>query len=42
MARSVGHPIPGINAFSAPIFDHNGHLALALTVLGPKSSCDPV
>jgi DNA-binding IclR family transcriptional regulator len=41
MARTVGHPIPGINAFSAPVFDHNGHLALALTVLGPESTFDP-
>ncbi|HNU19256.1 MAG TPA: IclR family transcriptional regulator [Hydrogenophilus thermoluteolus] len=41
MARVVGQPIPGINAFSAPVFDHNGHLALALTVLGPEDSFDP-
>lgn len=41
MARVVGQPIPGINAFSAPVFDHNGHLALALTVLGPQESFDP-
>ena len=41
MARAVGHPIPGINAFSAPVFDHNGHLALALTAMGPATSFNP-
>lgn len=41
LARAVGHPIPGINAFSAPVFDHNGHLALAITAMGPENSFDP-
>lgn len=41
MARAVGHPIPGINAFCAPVFDHNNHIALALTAMGPAGSFDP-
>jgi DNA-binding IclR family transcriptional regulator len=35
LARAVGNPIPGVNAFSAPVFDHNRHIVLAITVLGP-------
>jgi len=41
MARAVGHPIPGINAFSAPVFDHNGHIALAITAMGPAGGFNP-
>ncbi len=41
MARAVGHPIPGINAFSAPVFDHTGHIALAITAMGPAGTFDP-
>lgn len=41
MARAVGHPIPGINAFCAPVFDHTGHLALAITAMGPSGSFSP-
>jgi DNA-binding IclR family transcriptional regulator len=32
--RAVGRPIPGINAFSAPAFDHDGQPAVVLTLLG--------
>ncbi len=32
-ARAVGRPIPGVNAFSAAAFDHEGECALVLTVL---------
>jgi DNA-binding IclR family transcriptional regulator len=35
LARAVGNPIPGVNAFSAPVFDHTRHIVLAITVLGP-------
>ena len=35
MSRAVGSVIPGINAFSAPVFDHDGKMALAITGLGP-------
>lgn len=32
--RAVGRPIPGVNAFSAPVFDHDGEAAAVLTLLG--------
>lgn len=32
--RAVGRPIPGVNAFSAPVFDHEGEPVLVLTLLG--------
>lgn len=38
LARAIGNPIPGINAFSAPVFDSGGHLALAITAMGPAGS----
>jgi DNA-binding IclR family transcriptional regulator len=34
VTRAVGRPIPGVNAFSAPVFDHEGQPALVLTALG--------
>lgn len=40
MARALGQPIPGINAFSAPVFDQFGRIVLALTALGPAASFD--
>lgn len=33
LARAAGRPIPGVNAFSAPAFDHEGQCALVLTAL---------
>ena len=41
MARSVGEPTAGINALSAPVFDHAGNIVLALTVIGPSGALDP-
>lgn len=41
LARAVGVPIPGINALSAPVFDHMGALVLVVTTLGPVGSFDP-
>jgi DNA-binding IclR family transcriptional regulator len=41
LARAVGEPIPGINALSAPVFDHTGAIAMAVTTLGPAASFDP-
>lgn len=38
MARAVGYPLPGINAFSVPVFDHAGQLALVMTTLGPAAT----
>lgn len=34
VARAVGRPIPGVNAFSAAVFDHEGQPALVITALG--------
>ncbi len=34
VARVMGHPIPGINAFSAVAFDHEGGPAIVITALG--------
>lgn len=40
MARTIGDPIPGINAFSAPVFDALGNIVLAITVMGPADGFD--
>jgi DNA-binding IclR family transcriptional regulator len=40
LARAEGNPIPGINAFSAPVFDHVAHVTLALTILGASAEFD--
>ncbi len=34
VARAEGKPIPGVNAFSAPVFDHEGEAMLVITALG--------
>jgi len=41
MSRVVGSLIPGINAFSAPAFTHDGKMALAITGLGPAALLPP-
>ena len=40
LARAVEKPIPGVNAFSAPVFDHSGSLALVITAIGPSHTFD--
>ncbi len=40
LARAQGNPVPGVNAFSAPVFDYAGDIALALTALGPAAEFD--
>ena len=40
LARAQGNPVPGVNAFSAPVFDHSGEIALALTALGSAADFD--
>ena len=40
LARAVGQPIPGINALSAPVFDHSRGIVLAITAIGPAGSFD--
>ena len=41
MSRVAGSLIPGINAFSAPVFRHDGKMALAITGLGPAGLVPP-
>jgi DNA-binding IclR family transcriptional regulator len=38
LARTLGQPIPGINAFSAPVFDRTGSIVLAITAMGPSGT----
>jgi DNA-binding IclR family transcriptional regulator len=38
MARAVGRPIPGVNAFSVPVFDQSGSVALVITSIGPEGT----
>ena len=40
LARAVGRPIPGINALSAPVFDFDRRIVLAITALGPAGTFD--
>lgn len=40
LARAQGNPVPGVNAFSAPVFDDSGQLVLAITALGPAAEFD--
>ena len=39
-ATAIGSPIPGINAVSAPVFDHTGQMQLAVTLIGSAASVD--
>lgn len=41
MSRVVGALIPGINAFCAPVFNHDGKMAVAITGLGPAGLLPP-
>ncbi|HEV8695949.1 MAG TPA: IclR family transcriptional regulator [Lysobacter sp.] len=40
LSRTIGHPIPGINAFCAPVFDAAGNLVLGITAMGPEATFD--
>ena len=35
ISRSEGEIVPGVNAMAAPVFDHTGAIALAITAIGP-------
>ncbi|MEX2517850.1 MAG: IclR family transcriptional regulator [Paracoccaceae bacterium] len=37
---TCGIPIPGVNAVTAPVFDHTGGLQLSVTVIGPGPAVD--
>jgi DNA-binding IclR family transcriptional regulator len=38
LARALSDPLPGVNAFAAPVFDHAGHVALVITAMGPEGT----
>ncbi len=40
LSRTLGQPIPGIDALCAPVFDSAGHLVLGLLVMGPSATFD--
>ena len=40
LSRTIGQPIPCINAFCAPVFDSGGHLVLGITAMGPEATFD--
>ncbi|MEB2348951.1 MAG: IclR family transcriptional regulator [Comamonadaceae bacterium] len=40
MGRGLSTPQPGINTLSAPVFDADGKIALAITVFGPQGVFD--
>lgn len=40
LSRTKGHPIPGIDALCAPVFDSAGHLVLGILVMGPAATFD--
>ena len=40
LSRSVGEVVPGVNAMAAPVFDHTGAIALALTAIGSAGVFD--
>ena len=40
ISRASGSLTPGINGFSAPVFDHTGHMIAAVTSLGSFGNFD--
>ncbi|OUM03868.1 IclR family transcriptional regulator [Variovorax sp. JS1663] len=40
MSRSDGEIVPGVSAMSAPVFDHTGAIALAITAIGTTAVFD--
>lgn len=38
VVRAAGRPIPNVNAFSAPAFDHEGNAVLVITALGHEDN----
>ena len=40
LSRSEGEILPGVNAMSAPVFDHTGAIVLAITAIGPAAIFD--
>lgn len=40
LARAVAEPLRGVNAFSAPVFDHSGTVVLSVTAMGAVGTFD--
>jgi DNA-binding IclR family transcriptional regulator len=40
LSRSLGQPIPGIDAICAPVFDSAGNIVLGLLAMGPSATFD--
>lgn len=40
LSRSEGETLPGVNAMAAPVFNHVGELAAAITAIGPAGIFD--
>lgn len=40
LTRAMGDPLPGVNAFAAPVFNHAGAVVLAVTAMGPVGTFD--
>jgi DNA-binding IclR family transcriptional regulator len=40
ISRTLGQPIPGIDAMCAPVFDVDGHIVLGVLVMGPSGTFD--
>ena len=38
VVRAAGRPLPGVNAFSATAFDHEGKATLVITALGHEDN----
>ncbi len=41
LARAIGRPMPGVNAFSAAAYTHEGEVALVITLLGHQDHLAP-
>lgn len=40
ISRTLGQPIPGVDALCAPVFDADGHIVLAILVMGVSATFD--
>jgi len=38
ITRAIGDPLPGVNAFAVPVFDHAGAVVLSITAIGPAGT----
>ena len=40
LSRTDGSVVAGVSALASPVFDHRGHIVLALTTIGPSAALD--